>query len=101
MVFSYFLYHNGWFVSNNLFIFPTSKCLGALDEMHIQVNVPKVDWPRYITRKSEIATNVLGVCSQGMQFRYVLSGLEDSAHDGQVFRDAITKPNNLKVPNGK
>ncbi|XP_039128388.1 protein ALP1-like [Dioscorea cayenensis subsp. rotundata] len=35
-----------------------------------------------------------------MQFIYVLSGWEGSAHDGRVLRDAITKPNGLKVPNG-
>ncbi|KAM0951735.1 hypothetical protein DsansV1_C03g0028891 [Dioscorea sansibarensis] len=35
-----------------------------------------------------------------MQFIYVLSGWESSAHDGRVLRDALTKPNGLLVPNG-
>ncbi|XP_039138704.1 protein ALP1-like [Dioscorea cayenensis subsp. rotundata] len=35
-----------------------------------------------------------------MQFIYVLSGWEGSAHDGRVLRDVVTKPNGLKVPNG-
>ncbi|XP_039114819.1 protein ALP1-like [Dioscorea cayenensis subsp. rotundata] len=35
-----------------------------------------------------------------MQFIYVLSGWEGSAHDGRVLRDAITKHNGLMVPNG-
>ena len=65
------------------------------------MNVSKVDRPRYRTRKAEISTNVLGVCSHDMQFIYVLSGWEGSAHDGRVLRDAVTKPNGLKVPIGK
>ncbi|KAH6766322.1 hypothetical protein C2S52_017305 [Perilla frutescens var. hirtella] len=53
-------------------------CLGALDGTHIKVLVPKEDKPRYRTRKGEIATNVLGVCSQDMEFIYVLPGWEGS-----------------------
>ncbi|XP_039120006.1 uncharacterized protein LOC120256373 [Dioscorea cayenensis subsp. rotundata] len=75
-------------------------CLGALDGTHIRINVPKVDRPRYRSRKSEITTNILGVYDQDMQFTYVLSGWEGSAHDGRVLRNAITKPNGLRVPNG-
>ncbi|KAJ9558637.1 hypothetical protein OSB04_013251 [Centaurea solstitialis] len=48
------------------------NCLGALDETYIKCKVPLEDKPRYRTRKNEIATNVLGVCSQDMQFIYVL-----------------------------
>ena len=44
---------------------------------------------KYRTRKGEIATNVLGVCSQDMQFIYVLPRWEGSATDGRVLRDAI------------
>ncbi|CAL2255371.1 unnamed protein product [Prunus armeniaca] len=35
-----------------------------------------------------------------MQFIYVLPGWEGSAHDGRVLRDAVTRRNGLKVPNG-
>lgn len=59
------------------------------------------DKPRYRTRKNEIATNVLGVCSQDMQFIYVLSGWEGSAADGRVLRDAISREKGLVVPRGK
>ncbi|KAJ9538382.1 hypothetical protein OSB04_031115 [Centaurea solstitialis] len=45
-----------------------------------------------------IATNVLGVCSQDMQFIYVLPGWEGSAADGRVLRDALLRPHGLKVP---
>ncbi|KAL5543802.1 hypothetical protein UlMin_007586 [Ulmus minor] len=52
------------------------NCLGALDGTYIKVNVLASDRPRYRTRKNEIATNVLGVVSQDMQFIYVLPGWE-------------------------
>ena len=44
--------------------------------------------------------NVLGVCNPSMEFIYVLPGWEGSAHDGRVLRDAISRPNGLKVPEG-
>jgi len=77
------------------------NCLGALDGTHIRVRVPLDDKPRYRNRKGEITTNVLGVCSQKMQFIYVLAGWEGSAADGRVLRDAINRRNGLKVPHGK
>ena len=58
------------------------------------------DRPRYRTRKNEIATNVLGVCSHDMQFIYVLLGWEGSTVDSRVLRDAISRRNGLKVPQG-
>ncbi|KAG8390267.1 hypothetical protein BUALT_Bualt01G0065900 [Buddleja alternifolia] len=75
-------------------------CLGALDGTHIKVRVPVEDKPKYRTRKNEIATNVLGVCSQEMQFIYVLPGWEGSVADGRVLRDAISRRNGLVVPRG-
>ncbi|XVF43475.1 hypothetical protein PTKIN_Ptkin02bG0043000 [Pterospermum kingtungense] len=41
-------------------------CLGALDGTYIKVHVPASDRPRYRSRKNEIATNVLGVCTPDM-----------------------------------
>ncbi|KAJ0014670.1 hypothetical protein Pint_20988 [Pistacia integerrima] len=76
------------------------NCLGALDGTYIKVHVPVADIPRYRSRKSEIATNVLGVCTPDMQFIYVLAGWEGSAVDGRVLKDAITRRNGLKVPQG-
>ncbi|KAK2373847.1 hypothetical protein QL285_074854 [Trifolium repens] len=73
---------------------------GALDGTYIKVNVPEADKSRYRTRKGEIATNVLGVCSPDLQFIYVLHGWEGSAADSRVLRDAISRPNGLKVPQG-
>ncbi|KAG6473458.1 hypothetical protein ZIOFF_067374 [Zingiber officinale] len=72
-------------------------CLGALDGTYINVNVPANDKPRYRTRKCEIVTNVLGVCTPNMQFSYVLPGWEGSVADGRVLRDAISRRNGLKI----
>ncbi|KAK9274387.1 hypothetical protein L1049_019201 [Liquidambar formosana] len=76
------------------------NCLGALDETYVSVTVPEVDKPRYQTRKNDIATNVLGVCSQDMQFIFVLPGWEGSAADSRVLRDAVSRRHGLKVLRG-
>ena len=61
-----------------------------------------IDKSRYRTRKNEIATNVLGVCSQDMQFIYIyiLPRWEGSTADSRVLRNAISRRNGLKVPKG-
>ncbi|KAH9722636.1 DDE Tnp4 domain-containing protein [Citrus sinensis] len=76
------------------------NCLGALDGTYIRVRVSENYKPRYRTRKGEIATNVLGVCSRDMKFIFVMSGWEGSASDSRVLRDALNKPTSLKVPAG-
>nr|GEU34250.1 hypothetical protein [Tanacetum cinerariifolium] len=75
-------------------------CLGALDGTSIRVTPPSHQKPRYRTRKSDIATNVLGVFCPNMQFIYVLPGWEGSAHDNRVLRDAISRDDGLKIPQG-
>ena len=75
--------------------------MGALDGTYIKVHVPSVDKLRYRTRKGEIATNVLGVCDRDMRFIFVFPGWEGSASDSRVLRDALTRPNGLRVPTGK
>ncbi|KAK5842915.1 hypothetical protein PVK06_005334 [Gossypium arboreum] len=74
------------------------NCLGALDGTHIKIKVPTVDKPRYRTRKGDIATNMLGVCTPNMQFVYLFPGWEGSVADGRVLRDAISRRHGLKVP---
>ncbi|CAB4319773.1 unnamed protein product [Prunus armeniaca] len=76
------------------------KCLGALDGTYIRVHVPEQDKPRYRTRKGEVATNVLGVCTPDMKFIFVFPGWEGSASDSRVLRDAISRPTGLRVPTG-
>nr|GFB48469.1 hypothetical protein [Tanacetum cinerariifolium] len=71
----------------------------ALDGTYIKCLVPPEDEPRYRTIiNNEIATNVLGACSQDMQFIFVLVRWEGSATDGRVLRDALLRPHGLKVP---
>ncbi|KAG8383538.1 hypothetical protein BUALT_Bualt04G0023900 [Buddleja alternifolia] len=77
----------------------------ALDGMYIEVIVRESDKPRYQNRKDDIATNVLGVCSQDMQFIYVLPGWEGSAANGRILRDALIFIYKIKMefdpPNGR
>ncbi|KAL8498901.1 hypothetical protein ACS0TY_022028 [Phlomoides rotata] len=75
-------------------------CLGALDSTYIDLHVLSCDKPHFRTRKCRISTNVLGVCDRNMRFVYVLPGWEGSAADYRVLRDAILRPNGLKVPKG-
>ncbi|KAL8473107.1 hypothetical protein ACS0TY_030082 [Phlomoides rotata] len=75
-------------------------CLGALDGTYIPVRVPQQDIPRYRNRKGTVSVNVLAVCDHNMNFVFVLSGWEGSAADSRILRDAITRPNGLRVPNG-
>ena len=48
--------------------------MGAFNRTYIKVHVPEMEKPKYRTRKGEIATNVLGVCNQNMEFIFVLPG---------------------------
>ncbi|KAL0560701.1 hypothetical protein IC582_001112 [Cucumis melo] len=76
------------------------NCLGALDGTHIKVNVSMSDHPRYRSRKGDITTNVLGVCSQNGEYIFVMPGWEGSASDSRVLRDVVSRPTGLKVPKG-
>ncbi|GAV84463.1 LOW QUALITY PROTEIN: DDE_4 domain-containing protein, partial [Cephalotus follicularis] len=74
--------------------------LGALDGTHIPVHVLDVDKVTYQNRKGELTTNVLTCCSQEGLFTYILPGWEGSAADSRILRDAISRTNGLKVPQG-
>ncbi|KAL0406199.1 UNVERIFIED_CONTAM: hypothetical protein Slati_3933800 [Sesamum latifolium] len=78
---------------------PQQGCLGALDGTYIDVRVPNED-KGFRTRKGHISVNVLGVCNMNMQFIYVLTGWEGNAADSRVLRDAVTRPDGLRVPTG-
>ncbi|CAN1126641.1 hypothetical protein LINPERPRIM_LOCUS5851 [Linum perenne] len=56
---------------------------------------------RYRDRKGNTSINILGVCTPKLEFIYCLSGWERSARDGRVLRDALARPNGLKVLEGK
>ncbi|PPD86610.1 hypothetical protein GOBAR_DD16454 [Gossypium barbadense] len=66
------------------------NCLGILDGTYIKIRVPTVDKHRYQTRKCDITTNMLGVCTPDMHFVYVLPGWEGSVANGRVLRDTIS-----------
>ncbi|XP_058213061.1 protein ALP1-like [Rhododendron vialii] len=77
------------------------NCLGALDGTYVPVNPPAADRPRYRSRKGDIATNVLGVCTRDLKFVYVLSGWEGSATDSRILGNAMERPHGLRVPRGQ
>ncbi|CAN1301725.1 Protein ALP1-like [Linum perenne] len=77
------------------------NCLGALDGTHVKVRTRIQDQPRYRNRKGDVSINVLGVCNPSGEFIYCLAGWEGSAHDARVLRDAVSRPNGLKVPKGQ
>ncbi|CAN1290758.1 hypothetical protein LINPERPRIM_LOCUS20842, partial [Linum perenne] len=55
---------------------------------------------RYRTRKGYTGVNCLGVVNLSLQFIYSLAGWEGSAHDSRVLRDALSRPDGLRVPQG-
>jgi hypothetical protein len=68
--------------------------------MHSRVKVPVKDAPRFCARKGFPTKIIFAACNFYMKFTYVLAGWEGSASDSRVLRDAISRPNGLKVPIG-
>ncbi|KAL0332848.1 UNVERIFIED_CONTAM: hypothetical protein Scaly_2186300 [Sesamum calycinum] len=77
------------------------NAMGALDGTFVELKDPAEERSRYRNRKGAISTNVLGVCDANLKFLYVLPGWEGSASDARVLRDALQRPNGLKVYNDK
>ncbi|KAI3458690.1 hypothetical protein Pfo_015353 [Paulownia fortunei] len=75
-------------------------CLGALDGTYIKVRVHQTDKARYRNKKGEFVVNGVSVYDENIKFVYILSGWEGSATDSRVLRDAINRPNGLRVPSG-
>lgn len=71
--------------------------MGALDDTHVRVRVPKDDQIPYHGRKGIITVNVLAACDPNMNFTYVLSGWEGSSSDSRVLRNALARRNGLRV----
>lgn len=76
------------------------NCLEALDETYIMMNVMATDRSRYRTQKDKVVTNVLRVYDMKEDFVFILASLEGSAVDLCILRDAISRPNGLKVLKG-
>ncbi|XP_020874240.1 protein ALP1-like [Arabidopsis lyrata subsp. lyrata] len=77
-------------------------CVGAIDGTHILAMVSQKKAHSFRNRKGDISQNVLAACNFDLEFMYVLSGWEGSAHDSKVLNDALTRNSNrLPVPEGK
>ncbi|GKE08272.1 ALP1-like protein [Tanacetum coccineum] len=70
------------------------------DDNETDERAPECDRKPYRIRKGEICTNVLGVCTRDLMFCYILAGREGLTADSRVLRDAISRPNGLKVTRG-
>ncbi|XP_075478954.1 uncharacterized protein LOC142519816 [Primulina tabacum] len=76
-------------------------CIRAIDGTHIPAIVFGHDTNSYRNRHETISQNILAACNFDLEFIYVLSGWEGSAHDSNILTDALSRNNGLKVPQGK
>ena len=56
--------------------------------------------PRYRGRKGIPTMNILAACTFDLKFTYVLPGWEGSASDSRILENALSREDNLKVPQG-
>ena len=56
---------------------------------------------RYRGWKGYTTQNVLVSCSFDLKFTYVLPGWEGIALDSRIIKSALTRNDNLKIPQGK
>ena len=75
-------------------------CLGALDGSHFQAHIPEKDIVRFRNHHGDVTQNVLAVVDFRMNFTYLLTGWEGTAHDGRVLWDALQNKG-FSVPDGK
>ncbi|KAF8400294.1 hypothetical protein HHK36_013591 [Tetracentron sinense] len=73
----------------------------AIDGTHVRASVPIALQARFRGRKEGTTQNVLAVVSFDLKFMYVLAGWEGLAHDSRILDDAFSRPNGLRVPEGK
>ncbi|XP_057733226.1 protein ALP1-like [Arachis stenosperma] len=89
-------------ILNNSRFYPFFKdCIGAIDETHSRVKIPRVDAPRFRGRKDHPTQNVLAACGFDMKFTYVLSGWEGTASDSRILKDALNREYSLRILEGK
>uniref|UniRef100_A0A803MYQ5 DDE Tnp4 domain-containing protein n=1 Tax=Chenopodium quinoa TaxID=63459 RepID=A0A803MYQ5_CHEQI len=91
--------HTTSYVDDNKWRF--EGVIGALNGTHIDMTVPIEDRPRYRDRKGNLSTNVIATCDPNLRFTSVVPGWEGSTSDPRVLRDALRRPNGLKVPTNK
>ena len=63
--------------------------------------MPNEDVPRYRGRKGYTTQNVLVACSFDLKFTYVLPGWEGTVSNSRIIKNALTRNDNLKIPQGK
>ncbi|KAH6805371.1 hypothetical protein C2S51_030202 [Perilla frutescens var. frutescens] len=73
-------------------------CIGAIDGTHIPTMVLGREVSSFRNRHGMQSQNVLAACNFDLQFIYVLSGWEGSAHDSKLLSDALSRRNGLQVP---
>ncbi|XP_010424411.1 PREDICTED: uncharacterized protein LOC104709511 [Camelina sativa] len=78
------------------FYFPYD-CIGAIDGTHIPAMITGQDSSSYHNRKGQLSQNVLAACNFDLEFTYVLSGWEGSAHNAKVLNDALTRNTNKLI----
>ncbi|KAA8548198.1 hypothetical protein F0562_004541 [Nyssa sinensis] len=86
-------------VFNSRFYPYFKNCIGAIDGTHVRVKVSNEDAPRYRGRKNYPTQNVLAACSFDLRFTYILPGWEGTAADSRIIKNALTRDDNLKIPN--
>ncbi|XP_025821786.1 protein ALP1-like [Panicum hallii] len=52
-------------------------------------------------RKSYTTQNIMAAVDFDLRFTFVTAGWEGTAHDASILRDALERPNGLRVPEGK
>ncbi|XP_066319323.1 protein ALP1-like [Miscanthus floridulus] len=77
------------------------ECIGAIDGTHVRASIPKDLEHSFRGRKSFATQNVMAAVDFDLRFTYVLAGWEGTTHDALVLRDALERPNGLRVPQGK
>jgi hypothetical protein len=51
-------------------------------------------------RKSYTTQNIMAAVDFDLRFTFVTAGWEGTAHDASILRDALERPNGLRVPEG-
>lgn len=74
------------------------NCVGAVDSIHIPVTVGVDEQGPFRNKNGFLSQNVLVACSFDMKFHYVLAGWEGSAPEMQLLGSALTRRNNLELP---
>ena len=87
-------------IYNNPKFWPYFKdAIGALDGCYIHSAPPALEWPLCWNRKGFCSQNCLFCCNFALQFVYAVTGLEGSATDAHIYKDAWV--HDLHIPAGK